>query len=328
MVATPLPSAGARKTPVPGSAPASARGTPLPPSSARKSAHPEKKKRKKKKSQRKIIEEQRDYEFVTRQRKETGQFLKSVLRFFLSNVGLIVVAIVVAIGGANLYIGMEEAYEGRQKDAKIKRAKEVEEAAKYLTGAFWWYVKDVDTYNFTQAQFENRTSIDLHDFVNYINKAITETKYDGTIDGWTQSWTTPNAILFTVSIMTVVGYGNIGPKTIDAQLFTIPYSLIAISSMMVMLKKVGNAMANAIIYLYSRCCCRPFRSKRLDSEVPSRTLRKKFKKRLIDEEIGDEPYMPTDRISVPMIVSICVIFGYVFLGAMVREQYYASLSNL
>jgi hypothetical protein len=61
-----------------------------------------------------------------------------------------------------------------------------------------------------------------------------------------------------------------------------------------------------------------FRSKRVETEFPSRMLRKKFKKRLIDEEVGTEDYMPTDKISVPMIVSVCVIFGYVFLGALVR----------
>ena len=48
-------------------------------------------------------------------------------------------------------------------------------------------------------------------------KAKYEVSYDGTIDGWDQQWSLPNAILFTVSIMTIVGYGNISPKTVNAQ---------------------------------------------------------------------------------------------------------------
>ena len=67
------------------------------------------------------------------------------------------------------------------------------------------------------CRYENRTQIDLKDFVEYVLKAKAETKYDGTIDGWDQQWSTPNAILFTVSIMTIVGYGNISPKTVNAQ---------------------------------------------------------------------------------------------------------------
>jgi hypothetical protein len=49
-----------------------------------------------------------------------------------------------------MYMSMESEFEARQKEAKMKRAVQVEEASNYLTGAFWWYVKDVDTYNFTQ----------------------------------------------------------------------------------------------------------------------------------------------------------------------------------
>ena len=54
---------------------------------------------------------------------------------------------------AEMYISMEGDYELRQKEAKIERAKKVEDAAEYLTGAFWWYAKDVDTYNYTQTEY-------------------------------------------------------------------------------------------------------------------------------------------------------------------------------
>ena len=53
---------------------------------------------------------------------------------------------------AEMYMSMEGEYEQRQKEAKIERAKKVEDAAEYLTGAFWWYAKDIDTYNYTQIE--------------------------------------------------------------------------------------------------------------------------------------------------------------------------------
>ena len=128
------------------------------------------------------------------------------------------------------------------------------------------------------------------------------------------------------------------------------YSLIAIGSMFGMLKKIGDALADMLLYVYSRwgtrngngrgwrpqrwicsllrCCCRWFRSKRLESEIPSRTLRKKYKRRLIDEEIGVEAYMPTDRVSVPMIISVVVIFGYVALGSFVRRSSHFHFATL
>ncbi len=45
------------------------------------------------------LEEERNYELVTRKRKETGTFCKSFLRFTFSQVGLVLVVILVAVGG-------------------------------------------------------------------------------------------------------------------------------------------------------------------------------------------------------------------------------------
>lgn len=38
----------------------------------------------------------------------------------------------------------------------------------------------------------------------------------------------------------------------------------------------------------------------------------------IISQVGDEVYMPTNQIGIPIIVNIVLIFGYIFLGAMVR----------
>lgn len=57
-------------------------------------------------------------------------------------------------------------------------------------------------------RFENRTGGDLTNFVEYVTEAKQDFQYDGTIDGWDRQWTMPNALLFTVSIMTVIGEGG------------------------------------------------------------------------------------------------------------------------
>ena len=103
---------------------------------------------------------------------------------------------------------MEQDYEGRQRSAKVYRAKEVYNATQYLTNALWYFATDKDAYNFTRAQFEDQAEASLRDYVTFINEAVADVKYDGTILGWDEAWTMPNAILFTVSIMTVVGKSN------------------------------------------------------------------------------------------------------------------------
>lgn len=45
----------------------------------------------------------------------------------------------------------------------------------------------------------------LREYIRYILDAVEEVKYDGKINGWDESWTFPNALLFTISIMTLIG---------------------------------------------------------------------------------------------------------------------------
>ena len=54
--------------------------------------------------------------------------------------------------------------------------------------------------------------------------------------------------------------------------------------------------------LSSRWVCRPFRARRKKSEYPSLLTQKIMKKRLVDDEIGEEDYMPTKDVGIPIIV--------------------------
>ena len=42
-----------------------------------------------------------------------------------------------------------------------------------------------------------------------------------------------------------------------------------------------------------------------------------MRRRLVDENVGDEPYMPTNTITIPITVSIVVISTYIGIGAVV-----------
>ena len=74
--------------------------------------------------------------------------------------------------------------------------------------------------------------------------------YDGTKGDWAYSWDFTNALLFTVTIMTTIGYGHIAPKTIEGQMFTILYAMIGTPLLLVFLANIGDGMGKVFTYTY------------------------------------------------------------------------------
>ena len=109
---------------------------------------------------------------------------------------------------------------------------------------------------------------DLKAYIAKVVEAKADLGYDGEVEGWDWEWHFPNVLLFTITIMTTIGYGHICPQTDGAKLFTIIYSLVNIilplksfpqfgmPLFMLFLGGVGETMGNALTYGYSRICCR------------------------------------------------------------------------
>ena len=91
---------------------------------------------------------------------------------------------------------------------------------------------------------------ELVEMVHYIVDGIIGVNYDGDIDTWDYDWSFQKALLFTISIMTTIGYGHIAPKTLIGQIFTIFYSVPGIGLLLVFLGAFGNHMANLLKYFY------------------------------------------------------------------------------
>merc|ERR1719219_2794085 len=85
---------------------------------------------------------------------------------------------------------------------------------------------------------------------------------------------------------------------------------------MMFLGGIGDTMADAMRYGYSRICCRWCRVRRLVSErLPGQSLRDARKLR--DEPLNEETYMPTNEIAIPIVLSIVTIVGYLAMGAII-----------
>jgi hypothetical protein len=83
-----------------------------------------------------------------------------------------------------------------------------------------------------------------------IVNAIGNNNYDGTVDGWEYDWSFQNTLLFTITIMSTVGYGHISPSTFEGRMFTLPYAWFGIFLFIVSTARFGNFLAEGIKRVY------------------------------------------------------------------------------
>ncbi|XP_071520993.1 uncharacterized protein [Panulirus ornatus] len=245
--------------------------------------------------------------FYTKKEKSAGTLF---FHFLFSHFGLFIVVSLYAVAGAYVFVDIENAHEERQYKMKQDRAVQVEQAMNYLSHLFWYQQDNKTDYkDYNESMYANLKK--LEDFVIL---SVSKYKYDGTVNGWDYRWTFTKSLLFTMTIMSTIGYGHIFPVTSWGKFFCIIYSIIGCPLLLIFLGNLGNSMANVLIYIYSRCCCRPCRGRRNLEELPSNTS-KKYRKLLIDDVVGKEDYMPTDEVNVPITINLVMLFLYIMLGA-------------
>jgi len=250
-----------------------------------------------------------------RQKKKSLDFVKQILAFAFSQVGVVVLCVMYAVGGARIYMSMEVPYEEEAYLAKQKEAKAIIAATDYLANSFWDKIHNPNPEKrLNETAYYDKVGEDLHSLAAQIVSAAENHNYDGEVEGWSKDWFFPNALLFTITIMTTIGYGHISPQTDSGKLFTILYAMIGMPLFVMFLGGIGDTMANGFKYAYSRICCRWCRIKRLVSErIPGQSLRKA--KKLRDEVLNEESYMPGSEISIPIILCVLAIVLYLIMGS-------------
>ncbi|XP_029679588.1 potassium channel subfamily K member 18-like isoform X1 [Formica exsecta] len=69
-------------------------------------------------------------------------------------------------------------------------------------------------------------------------------------------WTFSGSLLYSLTLITTIGYGSVAPRTVWGRLITIVYALAGIPLMLVYLSTVGDVLARSFRRLYGRMCQR------------------------------------------------------------------------
>nr|XP_045625587.1 uncharacterized protein LOC123774932 [Procambarus clarkii] len=255
---------------------------------------------------------------------------KHVARVLFSNVGLFFLVAIYAAGGAYIYMLLERDNEAKLKEIKRLTVLDAEDSKKYIISLLWYqnsqnlskndfnkmcfnccsssrresnsvlraphrFISSFTTPSIvttiTHSEFQVTANLQaFNDFV-VTNAQDADLQFDGLIDTWSYDWTFPNALLFTVSSIAVIGYGNVVPKTFNGR---------------------------STFTLSCRLCCRWCRARRRFSELrKGKTLEKHAVWR---EDVGYEPYMPTGKVEVPIMVNLVMITVYVLLCGLLFRQ--------
>ncbi|CAH1801168.1 unnamed protein product [Owenia fusiformis] len=181
---------------------------------------------------------------------------KKFTAFLFSHIGLMCLVVAYSIFGGFIFMSLESPQEelvshGVHKTRKlyVERLWNLTERLNILYKKNWSLMAD-DV---------------MKDFQEEIRVAVKYDGWDGQSDGkdsGERQWTFAGALLYSITVITTIGYGHIAPKTGWGRVCTMFYALVGIPLNFLFLANIGSFLANAFRFLYKNICldriCSPF----------------------------------------------------------------------
>nr|KAG5708105.1 hypothetical protein BaRGS_002841 [Batillaria attramentaria] len=244
--------------------------------------------------------------------------------FLFSHIGLSSLVVAYAVLGAFIFMNLEASHEQKER---IRMT----EVRKTLVKKLWNITLSMNVF-----YPENWTAEADRVFRQFQDRMYHAVKWDGW-DGQDASeepkWSFIGALLYSVTIITTIGYGHITPKTVYGRMATIGYAIVGIPLTLLCLANLGTLFGNCFRFLYKHICraivwcfC-PAQIRGAGAKLSRQTgLASTGSGGLRSAEEGEVTYVTDDvdkeleekeekRVRVPMIVSLLVIALYIIAGA-------------
>ncbi|XP_067015797.1 two pore potassium channel protein sup-9 [Anabrus simplex] len=191
--------------------------------------------------------------------KTLGEKVKDYLRHFIafmfSNVGIIGLVVGYTITGAFIFMAIEGSEAKRMMTGVVKLRNE--------TAMKLWRLTCCDLHTFNKSLWMANVSQEMAIYQEKIVRAIRD-GFDGTDENKAgYHWSFPGAFLYSLTVITTIGYGNVAPKTEWGKMTTILYAIIGMPLFLLYLSNIGDILAKSFKWTYAKCClCRGCTSRR------------------------------------------------------------------
>ncbi|XP_024943239.1 two pore potassium channel protein sup-9 [Cephus cinctus] len=279
-----------------------------------------------------------------KRRKPWGERLadwtRNFIAFLFSNVGIVGLVVGYTIAGAFVFTAIEGKH-------SLKRSGDVARL-RYFTASNLWEVT-LEENTIRESVWRNRVRAILKKYQKDIVEAI-RNGYDGTEDN--KQWSFAGAFLYSLTVITTIGYGNISPRTEWGKVVTIVYAIAGMPLFLLYLSNIGDILARSFKWTYARCClCRCRRKPRGAGAPPPRDAARMNQWQIVkvhggeletssieqedsssggvaeDEEDEDEDddddedsYDP-QQVTVPLTLCLAIMVGYVCGGALLFSKW-------
>ncbi|XP_049280372.1 potassium channel subfamily K member 18 [Anopheles funestus] len=146
-----------------------------------------------------------------------------------------------------------EAVEARQKT--VENIWDITVSLNILYRENWTRLASMEIARF-QEQFVNRLLEEMTQ-INNMQHAVTSGGVHDPGHSQDNNWTFARAFLYSLTILTTIGYGSVAPRTVLGRMITLAYAVLGIPLTLVYLSSTGGMLAKVARGVFSRvlCCC-------------------------------------------------------------------------
>jgi potassium channel subfamily K member 18 len=197
-------------------------------------------------------EELTPYQLRAKRIQQFKKFCTTVTTFLFSRVGLCIVVIGYVFIGGVMFKSIEGKFELEEKAKNKTLVNDIDTQMDLLVADIWTMTKREVIFH--QKNYTNKLKVKLDDYQKNLTYAVKE-GYKGNLNNNTTKWTFPGAILYSITIVTTIGFGHITCATDAGKIMTICYAILGIPLMLICLANIGSSMANLFRFLYAKVCC-------------------------------------------------------------------------